>query len=840
MRGPGWGGRVALAASVALLVGGLVAVPAYVSTTATAALAEEIARSCVTDLGIVVDTHESTTAETIAARAATIDGVAAPEVSRRANARVVAAPGSPTVVRPVVVLWRPGVGALAGADDALLTDGAVLVPEWSTADGGYPVGSTLDLQFGAPRGVEPETASVTIGGTYPEIPTRPEPPEWCSYRDAFRLSALGDRPPPVLLVGEATTETAAPASWHESSQVFPDPVGLRIDRAESVAAELSAWQDEIWETFELPESRKPPVPLTTSIDRARQVADFVRLTTQPVRYAAAAAALFLVVAAAMLAARAQRSELRLRVVRGEGAGRLAVEQVGWLLPVTLAGAAVGWIGAWIGVRWLGPSSAIEPRALVDATVAAVAGWTVATLVAGAVVASVGLASVDRRPSRRRVRGLPLAGAVLLALAAWSYVRLDRFGGVRQIGVEVRGGDLLAQAFPLIGALAVLTVLAVPLMWLARRARRLGGSFGPTALIGLRRVTFEPAVSVAIAVSSAVAVAVAFQAGSLTDSVDRLLTEKATTYVGTDLVIGAIDPVDDLSGLGEAATLVFETTTDDRAVRVLGIDPATFADVAWFRSDGLDMPPADAVAALAADESAAIVVDPERSSDDAIRTITVDGVTHDLEPVAHGDFFPGYQRGRPMVVVDAAVLDGDGAREVWVRGPDDDAVARLTERGVRVRSVLSPDEVFASTNYLSAEWAYATLTAFAIVIGVVTLLGQLLVVESRRRRRRASRVLSAPMGFGGRDETLASAIEIGLPLAVGGVLGALVGWGTSQLAIARLDSLRDRQPPAVLVVDVTALVGAAVVVVVVTAGLAVWSSWRSGRGDPMEAMRVAGD
>lgn len=849
MQGPSWGGRVALAAAVGLLPAGLMAVPAYVSSTATAALDAEIGASCVTDLGIVVDSH-GVSAESTAARAKALDDVASPVVERRAYRVVTGMPGQQGVgsSRPVLLLWRPGVEELLGVEPGLLTDGSVLAPEWSTADGAFSTGSTVSVGVQDGTGGEPtDVTQLAVAGAYPDIPTRPEPPEWCSYREWFRPNSFGDRPPPVLMTTSATIGQQRTLTWVESSRVYPDPDGLRIDQAEAVLEELTAWQDEIWELEGRRANRKPPILLETSIARARQVADFVRLTTEPLRYASVVAAMVLVVAASLLAARAQRAELRLRVVRGVGVVRLASEQWRWLVPVTVMGGLAGGLSGWMAVRLLGPSPLIEPSALVAGGVAATVGWLVVTMVAAMVIAAAGVATVDRRRRPRRVRSAVVVVAGLWVMAVWSFVRLDEFGGVRQIGVEVRGGDLLAQAFPLLGVLAAIALLAAPMVWLVGGGRRYGGRLSPAWLIGFRRVTFEPVITTTVMMATALAVAIAFQASSSTRSVDRLLADKASAYVGTDLAIRAIDPVEDLTGLGAASTLVYDTTTDNRAVSVLGIDPDSFVDTAWFRSDGLPIPIADAVDALAAEpETAVVVIDPDHELDDSestssrTLTVTLDGVEHDLDVITRGDFFPGYQRGRPMLVVDASLLNGSGARKVWVRDPVGDAVDRVTERGVRVWSSVTPQEVFATTNYLSAKWAYATLTAFAIVVAVVTLMGQVLVMESRRRQRRTSRVMTAPMGLRRRDETIASAVETGLPLASGGLIGAAIGWCTSRVAITRLDSLRDRQPPAQLVVDADTLLVAAGVLIVVTVALAWWSSWRSERGDAMEAMRVAED
>jgi len=131
-----------------------------------------------------------------------------------------------------------------------------------------------------------------------------------------------------------------------------------------------------------------------------------------------------------------------------------------------------------------------------------------------------------------------------------------------------------------------------------------------------------------------------------------------------------------------------------------------------------------------------------------------------------------------------------------------------------------------------------LTAFSIVLGVVTLIAQLLVLEARERSRRVARVVTRPMGLTRRGEVAAVAIEVGVPLGIGGVVGAITGWFISWLALGRLDSLRNLQPPAVLETDFATLFVAAGSIALATLALAAFGAVRSARADVGEVMRVA--
>jgi hypothetical protein len=830
----GWGRRAALAGSVALLSAVLIGVPTYESSVRSAALAIQIDAGCLTDMGVrtLVDRDDQ-----LDDAVGELGDVGPPVVTRWADL-VYRPPGQPdAALRPFVMLARPG--QLDEVDtDAVPEVGEVLIPEWMTGTGGIGAGDTIgveaDPRFGG--GTDAEPVELRVAGVYGTIPTRPEPDFWCSERDQLRFSAFGDPPPPVMLVDPDTFDLFAASSWERIWVIAPDPDGLRMDEAEHTLSRLDGLQRAEYER--LGGGEPPAVGLVDPVRRARQVGDFVSLTIAPLRWAGAAVSLVLAVGAAVMVARAERRELRLRALRGVGPVGLAGGELRWLAPTTLVGALVGVGLGWAAVLVLGPDANIEPSAIRLGLVSVAIGWLVATLLASGVIGLVGSADVDPRRRRRRLDariGLELA---VVALAIWSFVRLDTHGGVRQIGVEVRGGDLLAQAFPLLGALAVVVVLARPTAFVLRRLRRTGRNLPLPALLGLRRIAVDPASTVAVMLATALATAVAFQASALTASVDRLLDDKAGIFVGADLAIVVLGSPPSTDGLGAAATEVVRTQSDDRSIRFLGVDPSTFAEAVRWRDDASSRSLDELMAELAADPRAAIAVDPDGTIEEGSLTTTVDRVDLTVDVVATVSFFPRYSAGVPMLVVDRQVIDDRGDRAILVSEPIPDAAGALRDQGGRVTHSTSVDEIFDGTNFLSARWSYDTLTAFAVMLAIVTLVGQVLVLEARLRARRVANVLTRPMGMTTRREFGASLIEIGAPLLAGVVAGGLIGWGVASLAIGRLDALRLRQPPAVLVVDMTTLLLASALVLVVALVVASIATARTVRRDAAEVMRVA--
>lgn len=837
-RRSGWGRRAAVTGSVALMGAVLLGVPAYESSVRSAALANQIAEGCLTDMGvrsIVFDRNR------LDEQASELGSVGDPLVTTWSHLRyhLPNDPEGPT--RRAVMLYRPG-----QFDEVIATavpgPGEVLVPEWMTTSGDIGTGMTVTAEPD-PRGAERADifmtpADLRIVGTYETIPTRPEPAFWCSFRDELRFSSFGDPPPPLLLATPETFELFSATASFDVWEISPDPDGLRIDEAEDTFGRLNELQLAENRLNDVPLADDTDVGLGTPLRRGLQVGAFVSLTIAPLRYAGVVMALVLVIGSSIMVARAERRELRLRALRGVGPIGLAAGELRWLAPTSAVGAAIGGLLGWLAVRRLGPFPQIEPSALRTGAIGVVVGWVVAMLVAAVVIGVHGTASVDPKRRRFHVDGRILFEVGIVALAVWSFVRLDTYGGVRQIGVEVRGGDLLAQAFPLVGAMALVVVLGRPLLLVVRGMRRVGGRLPMPLLLGLRRVTFEPAATVSICLATALATAVAFQASALTASVEQLLDDKASTFVGADVAIYVIGTPPSAEGLGSAATEVIRLPSDDRSVRFMGIDPDTFAPAVRWRDDAADASLDELMATLAADPFAAIAVDPDGAIDLGPHTFGIRRDDVEFDVVATARFFPGYSSGAPMLVVHREALDDRGERAILIADPVPDAAGILARSGGNVSNVTSIGEIFDGTNYLSARWSYDTLRAFAVMLGLVTLVGQVLVLEARLRARRVAHVLTRPMGMTTRQEYVAGLVEVGAPLATGVVTGGLIGWFVSRLAITRLDALRLRQPPARLVVEIGSVVVAVVVIAVVAACLAAVGAVRTTRHDAAEVMRVA--
>ena len=195
-----------------------------------------------------------------------------------------------------------------------------------------------------------------------------------------------------------------------------------------------------------------------------------------------------------------------------------------------------------------------------------------------------LGALEPGPDRGR-RRVPLELAIP-ALAMVAYFRLDRVGGVQLLGAEAVRGDLVAQAFPLLAFMGVAVVLRAPVTWVVRRSRRWGSRLPTAVWVALRRIGANPAVSTAVTLVTVMAVGVFAFASSMTSSARRLLDDKATTFLGADAVAEVTEILPVPAGLDGTVVARYNARSDDVAVDVIGVDPATFARVARWRDDGV--------------------------------------------------------------------------------------------------------------------------------------------------------------------------------------------------------------------------------------------------------------
>ncbi len=496
------------------------------------------------------------------------------------------------------------------------------------------------------------------------------------------------------------------------------------------------------------------------------------------------------------------------------------------------------------VRLFGPASEFESAAVRSAIEYALIGSVVAFVVIAAVATARSSRFVDTR-SRHRSRLRLVPWEVLpVAAAVATYFRLDRIGGIQQVGAKVAHSDFWAQCFPLLAIIAPLAVLARPTVALLRRWRLAGRRMPPSVLTGLRRSLAEPGVTGAVMLATALAAGSFTLAQLLTDSTSVLLSEKAAVYLGSDLEmttrdVTALPPPFDATG-----TIVHRTQgkSGAQSIDLLGIDHTTFVHAVHWRDDASDRPIDELVdsvgftGAVTAGPVPVIVVGgtlPDTQLQSLIRR------PMNVETVATARWFPGFHNGAVLVVVDNDALVAAGfatTEEIWLRDPPTDAEEQLSQAGIVVRSPRDLSQVFNVTSFVTVRWAYATLSILGVLVGIVVLFAQLLVLDARRQTRQAAHVLTTRMGLSSRGEAIGLVAELGPALVVGAVLGMLIGWVVTRLSVVRLDSLRHLKPPARVVAHPGAGLPVLVGVLVSVAVLVVLGFVMIKRTRAMEVMR----
>jgi hypothetical protein len=833
------GAHVGVAAAAALAGVCLAAGPLYVSSAASEAVQVGLARTCLTDAGLVVRLGRSpgTPEEALVATATKI-AHAQPAIVTETTPQSLQRPGRTTPIRSVL-LDRTGQYAELGVP--ALAANEALSPDWAEPIFGLAPGVHVDGQ----------PFSLTIRDEYPGIPVNPEPSYWCGLRTLLRPSTFGDPPPPMLLVDAAVFRGAPSVNVSRIAEVRPDPKGLTRAEAKQLSDRLDAMATTYTETTTAAPSGGPvgiPIRgarfrngLPAIIAYAETLSDVVARTVAPVRLAGLAAAGLLLATAGGMLARARATELRLRVLRGVSPVAVGARVGAGAAPAVALGVAAGFVLALLGVMALGPTPEIEPDPLRAALLACLVGALAGTVVVGGVAMTLSARSVDSRPRHHWLRWVPWELAVV-AVAIASYARLDRAGGVRLVGSQAQGGDLLAQAFPLLALGAVLVVLARPLRWLLRRSRARGGGLAVPLLIGFRRLSADAGVTVLAALAVGLVIGSVAMSTMLTDSATAMLREKASTFLGSDLVVGVNRAEPLPAALASKATLVLRASTNDdgTSVDVLGIEIGSFARVVGPNPSDRDV--ASLVASLEGSDDVAaanaIVVH------GVLPTATLADATHstiDVRPVRSATWFPGYRNGATMVVVDRAALEASDlglASEVWIHDPPPDAVQILRDSGFLIRGSTSASDVFEVTSFLTVRWSYQVFAAFGVLIGVVLVVAQVLVLDARRRSRQASSVIGRRMGLGLGEEATAIFVELVVPFVLGALIGFAAAVAIVHLAIGHLDTLRNLEPPARVVVDLTSIGAAVLVGMVALLALAGIGTIAVARVKPMEAMRSA--
>ncbi|MEY2400965.1 MAG: putative transport system permease protein, partial [Ilumatobacteraceae bacterium] len=728
-------------------------------------------------------------------------------------------------------------------------DGQVLAPEWMSPPAGTKPGDHVTLLSNDSSGKLAWTRTFTVVDTYPRVPTRPESSYWCGLRKLFRSASNdpADPPTPVLLTTSddiRQAEAFRVVEW----EVRPNPAGLSRHDASVLADHFNAIAKEARHSVDVDENFHDLIdgePLKTVVRHAGASTEVVAGTMAPVRLVGLLSSLALLGSATVLVTRERQRELRLRLLKGQSPWSLGLRVARGTSSAVAAGIVVGGLLALAAVRFFGPASELETAAVRSAIEYTLVGAVVAFVVIAIVAAGRARTFVDSRLRRRSWARLVPWEVIPVGAAVVTFARLDRIGGIQQVGAKVAHSDFWAQSFPLLAILAPLAVLARPTIALLRRWRLAGKNMPPTVMTGLRRSLAEPGITAAVLLATALAAGSFTLSQLLTDSASAQLTEKAAVFLGSDLQMTTRDITTLPAPFDQTGTIVTRSLgrSGSKSVELLGIDHTTFARAVHWRDDASDRSLADLVDAVGVDDPSAnppavpAIVVGGTLPDNVLKSLVLKPMT--VDPVGTARWFPGFHNGAIMVVVDKELLKANGfssSSEIWLRDPPIDAETQLADAGILVRSPRDLSAVFDVTSFVTVRWAFATLSILGVLVGIVVLLAQLLVLDARRQTRQASHVLTTRMGLTSRGEAIGLIAEVGPALVVGAVLGVVIGWTVTKLSVVRLDSLRQLKPPARVIAHPAAGLPIVVGVLVSLAVLVVVGFVMIKRTRAMEVMR----
>jgi putative ABC transport system permease protein len=640
-----------VAGACAVLSASVAAVPLFLSSVGTEAIAVQSAERCPRDTGATYqdDITPSALREPSENPFAPLTAQLGPTESWALAGVSLARPdGSRARTMPVlarddfldhveVVDGGPGPGLW-------ISDRAADITRLTTGDVATVVGGSIpDEGFAGRRYDRPVEgrAELPIVGVYRDLAgSATDDDYWCVHGDLLlaQSGGLDSLPPPVVLVERATLADlmdqlgvdAVPGVWAAPIREGGD---LTPRRADELVADMACrpdlaptllWCDGVTVAGNGTVARRiereplpfePPGTVVSTreyddagaflaevlashlpfvIERTRAIRASVAGGVVPVAGFAGLAGVGLVGAAASLWFDRRRREVTLLTVRGVSPAGLGLKAALELVPALLAGSAAG-VGLAYGVmRWLGPSPVLEPAAVLWAAVAGGAALIVAAVVVGVVAAL----RVRLQPAQRRTwRGLRVVPWEILAgfAAAVSFRRLGEWGVPVARGADVTEVDVLGLLFPLLFLVAAVGIAMRLLMLALPRVQVASRHWPPAPYLAVRRVARYRVAVAGLVAASAVAGGVFAYAATLNRSLAATLDAKARVFVGSDVAVHVPAGLRLPPDVSPAATVVrrytnaWVDTYDGRdGAIVLALDPATFARGAYWDASFADV------------------------------------------------------------------------------------------------------------------------------------------------------------------------------------------------------------------------------------------------------------
>jgi putative ABC transport system permease protein len=733
------------------------------------------------------------------------------------------------------------------------TGPGVWIPDQYARAGGLKVGDRLRLRDQA--GSDDHAVELPVAAVYRDLRTLPDESYWCGLRTVYRGapgSELANDPiPPVVLVDQDTFLATADRLGGSGTFVinFPltDPLA-DTDRAKPTARGIGTVLAAARSSPAFALTGRAPgsgaVTATSQLPAFISHADQARAallgTVAPITAAGVLVGLLVVAASALFWVQRRRRELTVLSAHGVSPAALGAKAVLETLPALGLGSLAGWAVAWGFVHWFGPDPVLTGEAGPLAALGALAVFVAGAVTVG-VAATAGcrtLADQTRRRHHAVLRAVPWELAVLgAAPIVWSALGEPQPTGGAGAVANIPGRLLVIPIMVVAGTAVFGTRLAT--LWLRRRALARTPT-SPAMFLGWRRVGREAGVAAVLAAATALPIALAAYGTTVNESVRATVEGKAKLATGSDVVITLVEPAPIPPALADHATAVYRIngalvgglTTD-----VLAVDPTTFARDAYWTSALGEGSLKDMVAPLRGDGASAVGSAPLHGGDLAVSASNAPLL--DRVAVSTVDTLPAEHGGYPVLIVRADQIDDTkvfGWYQIWARGDPDRIQHAAAAAHLPIRSIVLARDAYADSFLEPLTYTFDYLTALCLFIGLVTLVGVLLYLESRAPRHRRAYVLLRRMGLGVRSHGRALLVELGVPLVAGLLAGFALAAGLTAALMRGFDVNPIVPPATVLAVPYGPLVWIAVGVALIAAVAARYAQRRIVRANPAEVLR----
>jgi putative ABC transport system permease protein len=717
-------------------------------------------------------------------------------------------------------------------------------------------GDEIDLILNSRR------ATLEIAGTYKHLAGEPPRVFWSSLAPyVYRDPGQEYDPPPLLLMDLPTYRSVLPQLRDVGGISVDVPLvetEMSLAEAERIASTFESTLAAVRSTGPLSGETSPfffrAADSSTSmygiVASARERLTTVTPVTEVLSAGARVVALALMAAAGFFLVKRRRTEVAVLAARGIGpmaqASRLGLES---LIPLVIGG-AIGAIGGFLLVEVLGPARDISFGLLTDALpeVAVTVGMGFILLVLTAAMAV--------RREERAIAELPasvtathwLVGGVAIAAAtgviAWRMTQ------------NITGADADSLEDPSITAAPVLMILgigflaaglfrfALPLVARALRFRI------PPLYLSARRLSGASMLTQVLVIAGVWSLGIAIYAFTVSASIDATADAKSKLFIGSDfsaLVTDArtVDTVDYTPATG-VVNVERMPVNEGSDVSILGVDPATFADAAFWDSSFADTDLHELIdliqgpAAVPLKVIATADFGPEPSFESPSGTVP-------LEVVAIVDSFPGQPSNKDMLVMSRDSLayaqaemgasSGAARPQIWAKGDRAEIEAALSSSGFSYYQALDSETVLETPGLQSLLWMLGLLAALGGAAALIAVFGLLLYLQARQRAALVSSALTRRMGMSRRAEFVTWSGEVAGALFTSLLTATVIGVQVSDLMKDRLDPRPELLPQPILVVPVALLLALFAGMLV----LSVVSGWRIrsaiDRADVAEVMRT---